>query len=589
MAEFSVNIPSNIGVVRGDSFTPSSGLGKENNDFSSQFVKTIHDWQEKLSGATNTGLVIDASWGQGSLTISTTNRFILATPAAKDLIEAREYVNKNLYQQALIPLRRAFNTTPTPPQTLRCEAAYLLGFCYFQLQKPEEALASLGILADAKLSDQLAAQVKGLRNEIRKNMMPLVMLKSLLQMQTGQTEQAISDLSRIVNLDPECGIYHFMLAGNLLTADRLEEAEAAVVIGEKYCDADERQMLENIKQQIERRALENALQPAREHFRRGKYSNACIDLENLAPKYQTATFYRIFYNYLQTLSKASITRNHKLSQLAPPVGSFTEVERLYFFLVGSDIREAKDMMNEAQFAEAKQKLEVAINFAPHFPFANYLLAICIYGFVKEGSAKDTDTAISMLITALKYAEIGATDEEIKDTQELITVIKQHLDTLRDAKPVNDAIAEFQSIMATAGGGIDSPEQLGIIENRLLVLRATLPSLRANIKNRDGVKSIGELDEAIGTNLLQIKQIKAGIAEAETVRLAMNEFSDIMSDASDGINSINQFRNLKKRIENLRDLIKKLQRVIRNEDAKQALKQLEEAVARNYAQLAAIDL
>jgi tetratricopeptide (TPR) repeat protein len=512
------------------------------------------------------------------------------SPVERLLREAKELVAEGQYESALEPLTSILAEVAVHP-----EATYLIAYCRVYLKEPERALHHLLGLRAVRLEHALATRVEALKEEIRGRMLSSVLLENVLLIKLEQYDEAIRRLRRIVGLDPEVGYYHFMLSGSLMMAERFEEAITAINLGLRECQGEARAMLGGFKLQIEQHYVAKLMEPARTLFKQESYGRARTVLNGLDPAYRQTPLFITFANYLGKLDGGMFRiLRRKTSAKPAPAGEPRDVEALYFFLIGQEIQQATKLLAEGKYGPAETVITGALAHTPHFAYARFLLAGCTYSRIANQISSDSPPGINEVIAGLEQARqnarIGATDAEITDAPALLGNIEQALQMIEsqrmerqasqaEIKLVNEAIEEFQAIMKSAEGGISSPTHFNDVYRRMSNLKKRLPGLHKQVRGKDAAEAVKQLDGAIDRNTKQLESIKAGIAEADTVKHYYERFKTKMKalEARGGI------RDFREKIE-VRSFFLSLQREIeaekprlRDREAREHLDKLLEAV------------
>jgi tetratricopeptide (TPR) repeat protein len=394
-----------------------------------------------------------------------------------------------------------------------------------------------------------------------------------------------------------------MLAGNLLTAERFEEALAIAERGLTESEPGGREQLAGLRCQIELRLLELMMAPARHHYRQGNFPRARSALKKLDKRYQRNPLWVTFHRYLQDLggSLGGLVRGKAAVQVRPS-GRFVDVDAMHFFLVREELARAKSLLATNHMDQAGNVLEQVLTYTPHFPYAHFLRGICLYREVLQtlagGRFPGPGIARGSLETALAHARTATEDDEIAETGSLISTIEGAIAVMREVEhmveiharedeKVNVVIAKYQTAMKGVGNGIGSPEQWRQVRSMMLELRPEIRDLEASIRRPNGKEALARLAKAVERNLQQLESMKDAITEADQVHKLMAEFQDIMSSAQGGITSLAQIKALAQRLAALKFKITTAQPQVRSYEGKQTLAQLTASVDRNASQLAGI--
>jgi tetratricopeptide (TPR) repeat protein len=556
------------------------GIGKADGDYLDQLDELSKSMDRGDTIATTQSAIIDLDDLLGKV-----------ETLKEPLEEARRLIGEGMHREALEQLRGLL-TSPSEPH----EAVYLMGLCHYHLGEPEEALAVLQPLQKATLDAGVAKPLKQLKQQVREKIMALVVLENLLLVRQGKPEKPIERLRRLTSLDPQFGLFHFLLAGNLMTADRTEEALDAAETGLRECDPDGRKQLEGLREEILRRLAEVKMDKARTHYRHGKYAKARSALQSLDTRYQESRLWITFYKYLEELG-GGVLRKGKKPHEVKPTGTFKDVDALHFFLVRAEIAKAKLAISVGMFAPALGVLELALSYAPHFPYIHFLTGLCLYRSTGEAMESDNppgpDDVIANLKTALNHAREGAKDKEIGSAKDLQSAIKGAIETMssikkeldvrrREAQKVNGVIEDYQAVMELVGDGISSPEQWREICTGMGKVKKKIGSVSDKVTGPEGKEALRHLEGVVDNNLKQLEALEPKIKEAESIKELMDEFAGIMQSAEGGI-SRDDAKRIQSRLAKLRTRVKALKKSAKG-DAKEALVQLEEAIDRNHSQI-----
>jgi len=472
------------------------------------------------------------------------------------LFQARQLVEKKDYLGALEVLARLLKEAPGHPEGL-----YLKALCYYHLNRDEEALETLQPLNAASLERRIADNVNQLRSSISLKMITLF----LELMKEKQYSRAEKLLQRYVELDPGRTLYYAMLATLLMGQERLREARDIIIVGMESCNRGEIPLLDILRREIGKRYLAQAMQPALRLYKKKQYSEAKAALIRLEPDLKRLPVYVIFFRYLSALGGGGIFsrfRSPRDTNEVIPSGKHEDVESFHFFLVRAELDAAQKYISEEKFQLAEDTLGDAVDYAPHFPFINYLYGACIFNRVNaqagSGQRPDLDTMLADMEEAAFHARLGLGDREIAGAPKLVELIENVLKMLREvkeeAKLINAVIDEFKQIMDSAEGGVTSIAQLDNILAHFKSLKARTREITGKVKSKQGKDALTQLSQAINRNLDQAESEKK---EAVPLNAAAEEFKRIVDSAKSGITAVklnemrNDFSALKRRIPDLR--------------------------------------
>jgi tetratricopeptide (TPR) repeat protein len=423
-----------------------------------------------------------------------------------------------------------------------------------------------------------------------------VIIEVLLYLESEDYNVAIKRLQDVINLDPEESLYHFILAGILMTAGRYKEALDAADYGLRVSTPHEREYLTVLRQQIQKRYCAKKMEPARKLFREGNYRKARAALHRLDRVYRDVPLYETFDGYLARLDSGlfAFQKRKKPANVTPP-GSFDDADELYFFLLNEDIRQAKDLMAAGKFDNAGKVLGNALDYCPQFPYANYLRAGCLYqGISKQLTAKKppgVDEVISKLEQVRDYAKIAAVDRDIADgAQKLRSESEKALQFLAkarkelkakagEAKVVNGLIEEFNAIFDGIGEGIQSVSQYHNVYDRMNSIRTKIRGAKRKVHGPDGRKALDKLTDAVNRHIGQLDSLKPEMEASEAVERHFNTFNGIINALNKGdFRHIVNVRDLPNFFENLKRDVEADRRKYRHIDgAAEALDKLLEAI------------
>jgi len=518
-----------------------------------------------------------------------------ADPVAGLIREAKKLAIAKQYAEALKVLSRALKQSPG-----HHEALYLAAFCIAASKDFIKALKLLLPLREARLEGGLEARVEALKAEIRRQLFGKVVLKNMEALATGNHDESIAQLQQLTKIDPDVGVYHFLLTGTLMAAERLEEALIAAENGMEVCPAEEKAQLVELHRQIQHQHVAKFLEPARRHYRKKDYRRARAELARVPKEYHAVPLYASFNGYLGRLGASGGVlgllglRKPSVETVDPP-GTLKETDALYFFLVGADLRQGQAQMSAGQPDAALTTLVGALRHAPRFPFANYLAAGCIhlrfFHSMAVGKPMDLSAALTELSQARAYARVGARDPEIQDAQALLQVIEAILRQLRQAEEesragrqeaalVNPVIEEFMTIMKQAEGGIKSVKQFDEIKGRLKALRDRLALVRRKVTSAQGKEVMNGLSAAVEGNWKQLVELEPSIRESGTVEQHFTAFKTMMDllQRGGGITTQEQLEAARTYFRGLKSTVEKDRQRVHDPEARKALGQLLDAIS-----------
>ncbi len=515
------------------------------------------------------------------------------------LQQARDLIAEKKYEDALDPLQRLLAESEA-----HHEARFLTAFCHVSLQRHQSALETLLPFRGIRVGNALATRIEVLRQRIRSAMFLPVTIENILLVRTQQIETAIGRLRTIVPLDPEVPHYHFLLAGTLMLADRFDEALRALDEGVASCPGADQSQMETLRREIERRHLVVAMAPARDLYRAGRFADALKSLRRINTAYHQAPLFRTFHAYLTALSAGGLlgrfARPKTVANVTPP-GTFKHVDALHFFLVADEIQRARVHIEKEEFTEAENAARVALRHAPHFPFAHFLCGHSMYRrmgkLFEAGTAPDLDVAIRDMEQARAHARLAAKDDEIRAAPSLVKVAEEALEVFRkavdernaiakEAKPINEAIAEFNSVLESAKGGIGSAAQLRQIHGRMGALRKRTADLKLATRSAPAKQALAKLADQVQSHFRQLEKLKRAAEELETVNRLGERFRSLMDDRNrkGPFRTRQELNTFTVAVVTLKQEAANLQRKVESQEAKNSLEQLAGSLQGILAQL-----
>jgi tetratricopeptide (TPR) repeat protein len=522
-------------------------------------------------------------------------------PAEEHLRNARRLIEQEQYAEALRHLDQALAEAPNHP-----DAIYMTALCLSSLGQPLEALRALAALRGQSLEPGRQTRVGVLREQIRRQAVQMAALDQIGLIFGHQSDQEIERLRTLCELDPEMAMFHYMLAGALLTAGRLEEAATAASEGLRSCREgvagdDGVQRLHDIKREIRRRLLLKQMEPARRQYRKGKFAKARSELLRLGPDSREDPLWTTFDGYVQELEERGVRfgrRNGGAPATVTPHGSFEDVDALHFLLVGDEIGTAKAQLAGGRPDRAERAVDDAIKYAPTFPYAHFLKAHCLYDRLgrqlESGKLPGVEEAIAQLEEAREHAQFGLQDPDLQDNN-LLQVIDAGLEAMRavqqelrlvaeDAELLNPVVESFHSLMASAKKGIESPEHFEQIDKRLKKLEDRVAKLKSQMKSETGAGTVAEFEKVLAANRRALEQIRPELDDVKLVQALQNEFMSIMSSAAGGVSSY-ELPGIRRRLEKLAKAIAASTPTAKTAAGTKALLDLAQAVKRNIDEAA----
>lgn len=492
--------------------------------------------------------------------------------------DAKRKVAEEQYDVALDMLAEFIALEPE-----HAEARFLAAFCHRSRGEPVEALRALLPLRGVRLDDEMARLVATLRDGIRAEMIPLVVIAFLASTDPAAAEARVREA---IEVDPETGLYYVVLSGGLASGGNLDRALS--VAEEGLANAvDERERLEQLAGRVRRELLGTRLADAIEAFKDGDYPRARREVASLADEWRSMPVVRDFQDYLDMLIDSGRT-----AAVLRPEGPFERVDDLYFLLAGKEIAEAKRPLGTGDLPAAEKVLERALTFVPAFPYANFLYALAIYqraaAWLVSPGGMELDELLRRLKRAGEAAAVAATDREIRDAVPLADALKglrsllaQARDALqaqmKEAEVINPAIEEYRSIMESVGGGVQDPEHFDEAIKRLRKLAKSLPKVKAAAVTAPAREAVARLEAAVARNLEQAEQVSGP-------RECFDEFGKIMGIVKGGLKAEADLLAVHTRMRKLREKVAASRKEAREKEARKALDRLAKTLDSHLKQL-----
>lgn len=502
------------------------------------------------------------------------------------LQQAWDLINASEYEAAIDCLEQLLAESPG-----HHEAIYAKAFALANLNKHELALETLLPLRTVRLERQIDDRVKALSALIRPFIVLAVLRDVLLLITADRNKECVQRLQRAVTLDPDVGLFHFILAGSLMNAEQFSEALAAVDNGMAHCSREEQDQLNQLKAEIQKRLLLQAMQPARALYRRAKYSEASSALRRVDRAYQRVPLFVVFDKYLEQLAGGGFLGmfgNRRTPQTVAPSGAPKDVDSLYFFLVREEIEQAKKLLDNDHNAQAERVLAQALQCTPHFPFVNYLYGASVLKHLLDRARSKQlpglETMLAELERARTFARVGILDKEITDAPALLETIEKFLSILQETKLVNEANTEFNEIIELVGDGIRSPDHYKRVYERLNALKQRLPALQRSLTNSEAQERCNQLAKAVQRNFAQLESMSTKVKEAEIIDKHYQTFKEIMDGiGTRGVTTYQQAMAVQAALRRLRDAARADHHHLRNSEARENLNKLVEHLNELLAQ------
>jgi tetratricopeptide (TPR) repeat protein len=441
------------------------------------------------------------------------------------------------------------------------------------------------------------ARVKTLKEKIRKEIVNILsremmahQLLSHIQQSgnSGQLRQFISRLQKLIELDPDVGMFYFLLGVTLLESGEIKPALDVVTAGIESSTKGEIDKLSHLHEHLEKMYLQEALKPAVLHFKQQQFDKARRKLSELEAVYRKNKLVVLFDTYL--LKLAPLRKSIRSKGPPAPSGKAEDVEELYNLLVEDEVNEAFRLLDKGQFDNAESLLRRARSFAPAFPFVNHMLANCIYMynrlsylFAKE--IPDKETLVEKLKEAKTFAQVGRRSVRLKN--DLVDAIDHFIKRLEEENKADRVIQEFVKTMDSAHGEIGDISQFNKIQRRMQSLECDIAHVKSAVSSDDIRSTMDQLAEIVDNHLFQLEKIEDDIKDAEVVKELFSEFNKIIESTNRVISSVSQIDSNQSILNTLLRKIDTAESKVSGADAEDALARLKKNVDDNLKQLDSI--
>jgi len=370
----------------------------------------------------------------------------LVDPLEKLLREAQDHIREGRYDNAIAVLNAIVGEYPG-----HHEAIYLTAYSYAHRDEGEAAAAlALKILCPLRylpLECSLSVRVETLCDSLRSRHQ--VSFRRDFEAYKKDPATLIPFLHQEIELDPIASLPHYLLAGELMTNDRLDEAIAAADYGLQTIREEEREPLNRVREAICDRMVKQALQLALQFYRQGNFVQAYAALVQLPDIHRQSRLCCTFEAYLTALGGDDGTNcsNGLVSeaiQRSPkdvrPFGTESDVKELGFFIVRADLDFIQEEMGTknrslAGVRDAERRALEATRHAPWFPHIHFICGQCVYARLVEaleagypptleGVEADLQRARSHLAIAITDSELTGAPDALRTVDGLLTELEK---------------------------------------------------------------------------------------------------------------------------------------------------------------------
>lgn len=502
-------------------------------------------------------------------------------PGVADLLaEADQLIATGRLPEALELADRILTMSPG-----EAGAHWITARCWAKLGDDRAALQSLARLRAAVQDQSLQRPAESLLSAVRQRLTGRLTAQTARLLKQNAAAEAVAMLVEFVTLDPTCPSFSWLLAGSLAVCDR--EAEAIAVIDKLLATGpgpDNEAQLTALKRQIQDQLAQTRLASAREQFLLGNYQEARDALNAVDGTVRALPLFRTFDGYLARLVRSS----PKAAGGVVPPGVPEEVDQLYFFLVGEDVRQASNAFRSGDLPSCIEHAERALAVCPRFPYANYIYGMALVSVLTIALSKRRPLAEQAIHEPLKRARdalrIASLDPEVGSSAgTALAKLEDLVEALADADgrgtdDVNALASEWGRIKAGIIQGVSSREQLRSTIERVVDLAARLREARSTVTSKTARERLVSLQPEVDDYLTQL-------TAAETAGLLAARLQEVMASLSSRRRgSSADTAAVKSQLSALRRDAERARRVITVDSAKEVVGKILQAVTVAEGQL-----
>lgn len=526
---------------------------KESFDFGRVLQNMAADSQDK--GEAGNGLALKEIFDFN--TLATADDIKTTSQVENYLQEAMVQIQKERFEDALEILEKLLEEAPNHQ-----EGIYLKALCLHHLIEPMKALETLAPLREPYIELRILNRFNTLKEKIREVLQVHLLLESIV----GSNINVLHQIESLTEIDPGWDFPYLMGTSLLMTKNETRKAHALLKKGLSWITGKQAERLIALKSPVEKRLLEELMQPAVFQFKKGKYRKARSILAGIDGSFSKNDNVLLFDDYLKRLGGGFLGFGKKSPSTQHIVGAPETVATLQAIITAPEIREAGDLIKSGKIEEAEWILKGALVHVPNYPYLNFLLAGCMYKRVTfmflSGRHRGIDNAIEEMETAKLHGIMGQSGSSAKEAGDLVDQINEALNFLSRVKEelkrreaevaaVNGAIQKFVQIMQSANDGISSLEQFEDVFNSMKLQKQNLDGVRKTVRDPAGLNALDQLEEAIDKNLEILKTMEKSIdeqkKEAVLVGEAQKKYRELMESANDGIHSEAQIDSMKSKL------------------------------------------
>jgi microsomal dipeptidase-like Zn-dependent dipeptidase len=166
------------------------------------------------------------------------------------------------------------------------------------------------------------------------------------------------------------------------------------------------------------------------------------------------------------------------------------------------------------------------------------------------------------------------------------VARQAERSKHDAKPINDLVNNFNSLMDLVGKkGVSSTKDIDGYEKKFRALREDAERMRRGRSAEQGGKILGDLVKAVDSNLRQLGELRQQADCSAMLGGCFEEFNTLMAYYQrKPISNYNQAREAREKFSSILSRVQTAKKAKLGPEADRAIKQLEEALSGIMGQL-----
>lgn len=390
----------------------------------------------------------------------------LQSPEAKSLQRALEHIEAGEFNDALVLLRSIGRDAPET-----WEAAYYVGMCEHKQGRPIEALQALVHARSEGSTKRLRLSELELRAEIRDDARDLLLANYDAALEEGENDRVDNALQAAIALDPDASMFYCLQAEHLVKLGRGVDALEVALSALERESLDEPDNVHQIMENVRASAAWESLADARDSYRARNFDECSGKLSETSPEIHETALYKVFRARVQQCRDGGFDD--------PPVAEAGPLDEFHFFISAPSLGFARFLLENDQGAMAVGPAEQAVEAAPHFEFAAFLLGVALerklghlYSIGEPPRFADSADRMRRVSTLASFAEQDPQITSAKDLRETADELVEHFDALLPLQPFKDGFdALMQSPDYSDLGGLQ--RQLGSVQSQVDALASTL--------------------------------------------------------------------------------------------------------------------